>query len=128
MPVTATPGLQHPQEAFSVDPIGFDAARPAVDLDAGRIHHPAGDSALSETALQPEPVIARLEDAFDLDGSPQSGFGAVPDLLDVSMSVSASPPPTRRCDTLPGTGSWIARSHVVLLSSIATRAAATPKS
>jgi hypothetical protein len=84
MPVPATPGLQRPQEAFRVDPIGFDAARPAVDLEAGRIHHPAGNSALNETALQPEPVRARLEDAFDLDGSPQSGFGVVPDLLDCS--------------------------------------------
>jgi hypothetical protein len=84
MPVTTTPGLQRPQEAFRIDPIGFDAARPAVDLEAGRIHHPAGNSALNETALQPEPVIACLEDAFDLDGSPQSGFGIVPDLLDRS--------------------------------------------
>jgi hypothetical protein len=103
LPIAATPGLQRPQEAFRVDPIGFDAAGPTVDLEAGRVHHPTGDPALGQTALDQTRSIT-------------------------SMSASASPPPTRRRDTLSVAGSWIARSHVALLSSIATRTAAIPKS
>ena len=51
MPIAATPRLQSPQEALCVDPIGFDAARPTVNLQAGGVHHPASDPTLGETAL-----------------------------------------------------------------------------
>ncbi len=60
MTLTAAPGDERVKQALDIDPVGLHPARPAVDLQAGRLHDPTRDAALFEEPRQPEAIIARL--------------------------------------------------------------------
>jgi hypothetical protein len=57
-PIAAAPCRQRPQQPRRVQPVGLGPSRPAVDLQAARVHHPAGHPLGDEAAMQPEPVVA----------------------------------------------------------------------
>jgi hypothetical protein len=50
-PVAAAPCHQRPQQHGRIQPVGFRASCPAIDLKAPRIHHPAGDPLGSQATL-----------------------------------------------------------------------------
>ena len=60
MALAATPGDQRVKQFLDIDAVGLHPARPAVDLQAGRLHDQTLDAALLEEPRQPEAVIARL--------------------------------------------------------------------
>jgi hypothetical protein len=51
---------QHRQQLAAVEPIGLGPPRPAIDFDAGRVHHDVVDALLKQPPVQPEAVAARL--------------------------------------------------------------------
>ncbi len=46
--LTTAPGDQRLQQFLDIDAVGLDAAGAAINLQAGRIHHPAVDAMLLE--------------------------------------------------------------------------------
>ena len=67
LPVAPEIGHQHTQQALSVEPIGLGPPRAAVDQNAGRLQHVAGDAVGHEQPVQPEAVTPGLEAAGYLD-------------------------------------------------------------
>jgi hypothetical protein len=68
LPVAASPSLESPDQALGIDTIRFYAPSSAIDFEARRVHDPTSDPRPFQMALQPESVIAGLEDTFDPDG------------------------------------------------------------
>ncbi len=60
MVLTAAPRNQRMKDALNINAIGLHAPRPAVDLQARRLHDMARDAASLKKPRQPEAVIARL--------------------------------------------------------------------
>ena len=48
------------KNTLDIDAVGLDPPRPAVDLQAGRLHHQTRDAALLKQPSQPEAVVAGL--------------------------------------------------------------------
>ena len=67
LPVAGEIGHQHAQQALGVEPVGLGPPRAAVDQDAGRLQHVAGDAVGHEQPVQPEAVPSCLEAAGHLD-------------------------------------------------------------
>src|SRR6266851_7419806 len=72
LPIAAPPGLQSPQKALSIDAVRLYPPGAAVDFEARRVHDPACDPRPFQAALQPEPIVAGLKYAFDIDGPKRS--------------------------------------------------------
>ncbi len=82
MPVAPPPSLQCPQQALGVYPVGLHPARPAIYLQARRVHHIAGDPGQLQPALEPEPVVARLKHALDPEGPARAHLRIAPASLE----------------------------------------------
>ena len=54
------PGQGHREQLATVESIGLRPPPPAIDFNAGRVHHEVVDALLEKPAVQPEAVAARL--------------------------------------------------------------------
>ena len=60
MTLAAAPGDQRMKNTLDIDAVGLHPPRPAVDLQAGRLHDQTLDATLLEEPRQPEAVVAGL--------------------------------------------------------------------
>ena len=60
MTLAATPGDHRAQQLLDIDAVGLHPTGATIDLQAGRIHDQAVDTALLEEPRQPKAVVARL--------------------------------------------------------------------
>src|SRR5262249_28503884 len=117
--VPAAPGLQGAQQTLGVHAIRLHAPRPPVNLEACRIHDPAPKPRLRQSTLQPEPVVAGLKHALNPNRPPAPRHCRMSGRSISPIRPAASPPATRCLEILSVLGSWIAISHLALLSSMA---------
>jgi hypothetical protein len=71
--ITPEVSRKHTQHALRIEPVCLGATRAAVDEDAGRLEHVAGNAVCGQQPVQPETVTSRLKAAGHCDFTREFG-------------------------------------------------------